>query len=57
MAMSANATFSGTVFLCPFSLEQPHDKVYSMYVQVSTAPLTSCLVVYADFHERGMRAL
>jgi hypothetical protein len=25
MAVSADATFSGTVLLCPFSLEQPHD--------------------------------
>jgi hypothetical protein len=47
MAMSADATFSGTVLLCPFSLEQPHDIADGMYVQVSAAPLTGCLAVYA----------
>jgi hypothetical protein len=48
MAMSADATFSGTMLLCPFSLEQPHDIAYiadGMCVQVSAAPLTGCLAV------------
>ena len=45
MAVSADATFSGTVLLCPFSLEQPHDIADGMYVQVSAAPLTGCLAV------------
>jgi hypothetical protein len=45
MATSADATFSGTVLLCPFSLEQPHDIADGMYVQVSAAPLTDCLAV------------
>ena len=53
--MSANATFSGTVLLCPFGLEQPHDIADSMYVQVSAAPLAVCLAVYAEVPERAMR--
>ncbi len=52
-AVSADATFSGTVLLCPFSLEQPHD---SICVQVSAAPLMSgCLAVYAEVPERAVR--
>ena len=53
--MSADATFSGTVLLCPLSLEQSHDIADSMYVQVSAAPLTGCLVVDAEVPERAMR--
>ena len=52
MAVSADATFSGTVLLCPFSLEQPHDIADGMYVQVSAAPLTGCLAVYAEVPDR-----
>ncbi len=55
MAMSADATFSGTVLLCPFSLEQPHDIADGMCVQVSAAPLTGCLAVYAEVPERDVR--
>jgi hypothetical protein len=55
MVMLADATFSGTVFLCPFSLEQPHDIADGMYVQVSAAPLTGSLAVYAEVPERAMR--
>ncbi len=55
MAMSADATFSGTVLLCPFSLEQPHAIADGMYVQVSAAPLTGCLAVYAEVPERAVR--
>jgi hypothetical protein len=53
--MSANATSSGTVLLCPFGLEQPYDIADSMYVQVSAAPLAVCLAVYAEVPERAMR--
>ena len=55
MAVSADATFSGTVLLCPFSLEQPHDIADGMYVQVSATPLTGCLAVYAEVPERAVR--
>jgi hypothetical protein len=55
MAMSADATFSGTVLLCPFSFEQPHDIADGMYVQVSAALLTGCLAAYAEVHERAVR--
>ena len=59
MAMSADATFSGTVLLCPFSLEQPHDIADGMYVQVSAAPLTGCLAVYAEccWHLKALRVV
>jgi hypothetical protein len=48
---------SGTVRLCPFSLEQPHDIMIAdgMCVQVSAAPLTGCLAVYAEVPERAVR--
>ena len=54
MAVLANATFSGTVLLCPFGPEQPHDIADGMYVQVSAAPLTGRLSVYAEVPERAV---